>query len=93
MKKSKNLLLALLFVFAGLMFSCSSDSSNNNDNDTTEIIEEVIEADSSKTVNEDNGNDKVAAKYICPAHCDGSDSETPGTCPVCEMELVENPDL
>lgn len=91
MKKSTNLLLALFFVFAGAMFSCAGDSSNNNDNDTT-VIEEVIE-DTSEVVNVEVDSNKVAAKYICPAHCDGSDSETPGTCPVCGMELIENPDL
>lgn len=30
--------------------------------------------------------------YVCPMRCEGSASNEPGTCPVCEMKLVKNPD-
>jgi hypothetical protein len=30
--------------------------------------------------------------YICPMGCEGSASAVPGKCPVCGMDLVENPD-
>jgi rubrerythrin len=30
--------------------------------------------------------------YVCPMACEGSASEAPGKCPVCGMDLVENPD-
>lgn len=33
------------------------------------------------------------AKFICPMHCPGSDSDTAGRCPECGMNLVPNPDL
>lgn len=33
----------------------------------------------------------VAAAYICPMGCEGSASDKPGKCPVCEMTLEPNP--
>ena len=29
--------------------------------------------------------------YICPMECEGSASHQPGKCPVCGMDLAENP--
>ncbi|UOR07666.1 hypothetical protein MUN82_17320 [Hymenobacter aerilatus] len=28
------------------------------------------------------------AAYVCPMGCQGSESDKPGKCPVCEMDLV-----
>lgn len=33
----------------------------------------------------------VTAAYICPMGCEGSASDKPGKCPVCEMDLEPNP--
>ena len=33
----------------------------------------------------------AAAAYVCPMGCEGSASDQPGKCPVCEMELEPNP--
>ncbi|MCA8832509.1 heavy metal-binding domain-containing protein [Hymenobacter pini] len=33
----------------------------------------------------------ATAAYICPMGCKGSESDKPGKCPVCEMELEPNP--
>lgn len=33
----------------------------------------------------------VSAAYVCPMGCEGSASDKPGKCPVCEMELEPNP--
>ncbi|WP_219733350.1 heavy metal-binding domain-containing protein [Hymenobacter sp. NBH84] len=30
------------------------------------------------------------AAYVCPMGCQGSESNKPGKCPVCEMDLVAN---
>lgn len=30
--------------------------------------------------------------YICPMKCEGSASDQPGKCPVCQMDLEKNPD-
>ena len=29
------------------------------------------------------------AAYVCPMRCEGSDSDKPGKCPVCGMDLVK----
>lgn len=34
----------------------------------------------------------ATAAYRCPMGCEGSASNKPGKCPVCEMELERNPD-
>ena len=31
-------------------------------------------------------------EYVCTMHCEGSASNQPGKCPVCEMKLEKNPD-
>ncbi|WP_426489882.1 heavy metal-binding domain-containing protein [Hymenobacter sp. 102] len=33
----------------------------------------------------------ATAAYICPMGCKGSESDKPGKCPVCGMELEPNP--
>ncbi|UYZ62414.1 heavy metal-binding domain-containing protein [Hymenobacter weizhouensis] len=33
----------------------------------------------------------ATAAYICPMGCEGSASNKPGKCPVCEMDLEPNP--
>ena len=35
---------------------------------------------------------QLAAAYRCPMGCEGSASDKPGKCPVCEMDLERNPD-
>jgi hypothetical protein len=31
---------------------------------------------------------EYTSAYVCPMHCEGSGSEQPGKCPVCEMDYV-----
>lgn len=33
----------------------------------------------------------ATAAYICPMGCEGSASDKPGKCPVCDMDLEPNP--
>ena len=33
---------------------------------------------------------EYTSAYVCPMHCEGSGSEEPGTCPVCQMDYVLN---
>ena len=39
--------------------------------------------------NQDKTAPIIEAKYICPMKCEGSGSDVPGKCPVCDMDLVE----
>ena len=38
---------------------------------------------------EQQGKEYTSA-YICPMHCEGSGSESAGTCPVCAMDYKKN---
>lgn len=49
--------------------------------ETTEAAEEAA--------GEGQGKEYTSA-YICPMHCEGSGSDQPGKCPVCEMDYVAN---
>ena len=33
---------------------------------------------------------EYSSAYVCPMHCDGSGSDSAGTCPVCAMDYIEN---
>ena len=37
-----------------------------------------------------NQGKEYTSEYVCPMHCEGSGSDTAGTCPVCEMDYVKN---
>ena len=42
-----------------------------------------------------NDNEKHSSKeynsiYVCPMHCEGSGSDSSGTCPKCKMDYVKN---
>ena len=43
----------------------------------------------SKKVKDQEGKEYTSA-YICPMHCTGSGSDSPGVCPVCGMDYEAN---
>ncbi len=47
-------------------------------------------SDSSQTEQADQQGKEYTSAYICPMHCEGSGSDQPGTCPVCNMDYVKN---
>ena len=40
----------------------------------------------------DQSGAEFTSAYVCPMHCEGSGSDEPGQCPVCEMDYKENPE-
>lgn len=40
----------------------------------------------------DKTGKEYTSAYVCPMHCEGSGSETAGTCPKCKMDYVANAD-
>lgn len=40
--------------------------------------------------NHDHNTPEYTSAYVCPMHCDGSGSDSAGTCPVCGMDYVKN---
>ncbi|MBN1252456.1 MAG: hypothetical protein JXR51_05760 [Bacteroidales bacterium] len=98
MKNFKLIFIALIAFSMFGIFACnsSSDNQNNENIDSTEIIstENNVETlDSTENVNAGNLGNEYTAKYICPNHCKGSGSDKEGECPVCGMELMENPNF
>ena len=83
--------------------ACNSESSNNDsENQDKDSVVTAVENQVSDTLKqadtsavEDTGttelSEEYTAKYICPNHDKGSGSDKPGDCPVCGMELIENP--
>lgn len=61
-----------------LSVSCKGKTEQNTQADT-ELIETT----------EKQGKEYASA-YVCPMHCEGSGSDTEGTCPKCGMEYVAN---
>ncbi|MBI1228200.1 MAG: hypothetical protein GC192_23400 [Bacteroidetes bacterium] len=37
----------------------------------------------------ENTGKEYTSAYVCPMHCEGSGSDQPGKCPVCEMDYVK----
>ena len=78
MKDLKRFLM--IMILACFVFTISSCGENKKaKNAKTEQAE-----DESK-----QGKEYTSA-YICPMHCDGSGSDKPGKCPVCEMDYKKN---
>lgn len=69
--------IAVVIVTAGLMSSCGSGEQKEAATEGTTEQATVID---------------VTHAYICPMHCENSASMEPGTCKVCGMDLVKNPD-
>ncbi|NPA68575.1 MAG: hypothetical protein GXO50_08205 [Chlorobi bacterium] len=54
---------------------------------------QITESQSDTTDIKDKKTKKVKIfKYICPLGCKKGKSDSPGNCPECGMELIENPD-
>lgn len=73
--------LIALFATGLLLSSCGNKATNKA---TTEQSEQSEQS-------EQQGKEYTSA-YICPMHCEGSGSEEPGKCPVCNMDYVINED-
>jgi len=73
-----------LFLLFGLLASvlalpgCDAGKSTSTETTTTES---AMAPDSTQ---------KLA--YVCPMRCEGSGSNAPGKCKVCDMDLIKNPD-
>jgi hypothetical protein len=76
---------AILFSLALFVFSCGSNS-NSHDHGEGEHPHESAGHDHDGAAHGEGT--AYTAAYVCPMHCEGSGSETAGTCPVCKMDYV-----
>ena len=75
----KVLASAFILSMSLCMISCGGNASSGDKK--LEVNQEVNKS----------GKEYTSA-YICPMHCEGSGSDKPGTCPVCNMDYVANKD-
>lgn len=77
--KQFNSIYVLLFAasLCILIFRCNSSSESGK-----EMNQKMEQPDQS--------GPEYTSKYICPMHCEGSGSDQPGICPVCEMDYELN---
>lgn len=77
MKTRIKIFTAIVFVTTILVSISCKGKSEQNKKTTTEQTETT----------EKQGKEYVSA-YVCPMHCEGSGSDTEGTCPKCGMDYV-----
>lgn len=54
------------------------------------LVVGTISACSSTQTQEEQTSKEYTSAYICPMHCEGSGSDSAGTCPTCQMDYVKN---
>ncbi len=104
MMKLNIIILAFLTFLFSMVLSCSSDETKEigEEDDTfllktDTLIQSLFEIDSLKEKDSVNTEVikkiRIESKYICPLGDKEGNSDKAGICPVCEMELIENPDF
>ena len=97
--KTQSSIFVIITILVGFLISCKSDNGNENEIDSIQIRDTNFTVTISDTatittdivqVNEENK--KIVSKYICPLGDIEGNKDEPGICPICEMELIENPD-
>ena len=95
--KTKLYIFVNILLVSILFISCKSDEDKINENDTIENQVKIIDTLSSEFDTIKNSKvdieDFKVSKFICPQGDPEGNSEIAGICPVCEMELIENPDF
>jgi hypothetical protein len=76
----KHLFLILGLLVSGLTLPGCSNNGKSTEAKTT-TTESAIAPDSTQQL-----------AYVCPMRCEGSGSNVPGKCKVCDMDLIKNPD-
>ena len=88
-----------IVIISIFLISCDSGKGNDTDNDTIQTTDTNFTGQNSDTITiitdsvQLNETNKIlVSKYICPQGDPEGNLNEPGICPVCEMELIENPD-
>lgn len=75
-------------LFAVLMIAAFSSCKDKSASEEMQMDDATMEAAPVEALGKEH-----TSTYICPMHCEGSGSEEPGVCPVCQMEYVMNRNL
>ena len=54
------------------------------------LIGSMTACSSNTNSENDKSGKEYTSAYVCPMHCEGSGSDTAGTCPNCGMDYVKN---
>lgn len=84
MNKVRLMLAMLVFALTVAWQACGSNQ------DAGEQQEATTEQAAPAAQDDKNGPEYTSA-YVCPMHCPGSGSDSPGKCPKCGMDYVANP--
>ena len=77
----KRFLVLALAIGSFLLPGCSSENSSSGQ-----------QAETSETATTAASDSTQLLAYVCPMRCEGSGSNEPGKCKVCDMDLIANPD-
>ncbi len=84
MNKLRFLLILIALSSVVVWQACGGDAAQNAAQEETTQTEEATSQD-------DKSGPEYTSAYVCPMHCKGSGSNSPGKCPVCGMAYVANP--
>jgi len=98
------IILAFSTFLFSMVLSCSSDETKEigEEDDTFHLKNDTLNQDLLKidSLKEEDSVSTVVtktitieSKYICPLGDKEGNSDKAGICPICEMELIENPDF
>ena len=98
----KTIIFVCILFLTSVFFSCNSGSETNDETDSVEIekkntgkstVDSNLLKNDSLVIDEAKQKSISATKFICPQGDKEGNLYKSGTCPVCEMELIENPDF
>ncbi len=58
---------------------------------TADESQETATEQAAPAAQDDKSGPEYTSAYVCPMHCPGSGSDSPGKCPKCGMDYVANP--
>jgi len=89
MKKQFLNIVGAIAIGSFLLVSCS-DATDAVEGAAGDAVEQIDEEVADHADMADGHGHEHAAMYNCPMNCeDGKTYDEPGTCPVCDMDLVE----
>ena len=98
--KTQIFIFAFIIFLSGSLISCDPGNENDTENDTIILTDtnsfdeksDTLSVTTDSVSSNEVKKEKIITKYICPLGDPEGNTDKPGICPVCEMELIENPD-